>query len=173
MEGRPGLTVRCAELRTVGARFPERYIVGWPDGEAAIPIRSCASEKLGLVLVTLDGVVTESDFERDLLPLFELPEYGLKPRALVDCTRATEAHGSSHALWRAARAARLHVDPKLGDCSGKVAIVAPTPEFFGLGRMYELLRRESKVEVRVFREMAEAEAWLGLPEGYAGNPDLA
>ena len=50
--------------------------------------------------------------------------------------------------------------------SSKFAIVAPSDAAFGLGRMYEAYRRlehRSKKQVGVFRSMADARAFLGLP----------
>jgi hypothetical protein len=49
--------------------------------------------------------------------------------------------------------------------STKFAIVAPSDEAFGLGRMYEAYRRledRSLKQVGVFRSMDEARAFLGL-----------
>ena len=50
----------------------------------------------------------------------------------------------------------------------KVAIVAESDVAFGMARMYQSIRASGGApsEHRVFREMAEARAWLGLgPEG--------
>jgi len=60
------------------------------------------------------------------------------------------------------------VDPHRRQPDSRLAIVAGGDEFFGLGRMYELLRGDSKVEVHVFRQLDEAERWLDLPAGYGG-----
>jgi hypothetical protein len=60
------------------------------------------------------------------------------------------------------------VDPRVGE--SRLAIVAPRDELFGLGRMYEFLRGDSPVDVRVFRERKEAELWLGLSKDPA-EPD--
>ncbi len=48
--------------------------------------------------------------------------------------------------------------------AAKIAIVAPNDFTYGLARMYETFRHlneRSKREVRVFRSMQDALAWLG------------
>ena len=55
----------------------------------------------------------------------------------------------------------------------KVAIVAESDVAFGMARMYQSIRASGGApsEHRVFREMAEARAWLGLePEGDREGP---
>ena len=49
----------------------------------------------------------------------------------------------------------------------KLAIVAERDELLGLARMYELLRGDSPVKVRVFRDRDEAEVWPGLAKDAA------
>jgi len=44
--------------------------------------------------------------------------------------------------------------------SWRVAVVAPQDVVFGLARMYGLFREDSPELVRVFRDLASAEAWL-------------
>jgi hypothetical protein len=44
---------------------------------------------------------------------------------------------------------------------GVCAIVAPDDALFGMMRMFEVLASEHFVATRVFRELAEAEEWLG------------
>jgi hypothetical protein len=44
----------------------------------------------------------------------------------------------------------------------KIGIVASRDVEFGLARMVALLAGESLIEIQVFREQAEARAWLGI-----------
>ena len=44
--------------------------------------------------------------------------------------------------------------------SGKVAIVAPQDLTFGLFRMYEVHRKEERIQLSVFRSIKEAREWL-------------
>ena len=44
-----------------------------------------------------------------------------------------------------------------------IAFVADMDEVFGLSRMTQMLREDSPPEFQVFRDMAAARKWLGLP----------
>jgi len=44
--------------------------------------------------------------------------------------------------------------------SGKVAIVAPQDLTYGLFRMYEVHRKEERIQLSVFRSVQEARKWL-------------
>jgi hypothetical protein len=44
------------------------------------------------------------------------------------------------------------------------AVVADTDFGFGMARMFELLRGDEAGEIRVFRDLVEAERWLGLDQ---------
>lgn len=45
----------------------------------------------------------------------------------------------------------------------RLAIVAPSDLGYGLGRMYEMMRAGAPEEIGVFRDVAEALAWLASP----------
>jgi hypothetical protein len=51
---------------------------------------------------------------------------------------------------------------------GVCAIVAQRDALFGMMRMFEVIARKYFREIRAFREMGEAEAWLASQEG-TGN----
>ena len=55
--------------------------------------------------------------------------------------------------------------------AGRIAIVASDDFVFGMSRMYETLMDGSNVTARTFRDMADAEAWLGLASGDGGSKD--
>ena len=50
----------------------------------------------------------------------------------------------------------------------RIAIVASEDVVFGLGRMYQAFRGEETVQLEVFRDAADARAWLGVPENVPG-----
>ncbi len=129
-------------------------------------IQVLSSTQLGLAVVVLEGFVEGDEFAQSLMPLIGDPGLGLLPKALVDATRAEGTSVESALVHNAAHKARADVDPHLSDSDSRLAIVATRDEFFGLGRMYEMLRDESSMEVRVFRQLDEAERWLELPKGY-------
>jgi len=47
----------------------------------------------------------------------------------------------------------------------RIAIVAGSDLVYGMARMYEMLREGAVGEVRIFRDMEEAKAWLWLQGG--------
>ena len=130
-----------------------------------MPIRIRMSEQLGLVVVTLEGVVTEDEVRRQLTPLIEVPEVSLLPHLLLDATRAEGASGLTEVVHEGALKAIERIDSRI-DPGAKAAIAATRDEFFAYGRMYEQLRGDSPVAFHVFRSLREAEEWLELPEGY-------
>ena len=131
-----------------------------------MPIQIRASAELGFILIAFEGVVDLAEFGRRAAPLSERAEFALLPLAMVDTTRAEQASGPSEIIRALAGQVAANVDTEIGP-GAKLALVAPQDELFGLGRMYQMLRDSSPVEVRVFRERSEAEEWLGLPADYA------
>ena len=130
-----------------------------------MPIHIRAAAELGLFLIAFEGVVDLEEFKRRVAPLAERPELALMPLALLDMTAAEKAVGPSEIVRALAGRAAENVDPSIA-AGAKMALVADSDEFFGLGRMYEMLRDPSPVEVRVFRDRGDAEEWLGLPADY-------
>jgi hypothetical protein len=49
------------------------------------------------------------------------------------------------------------------EAGAKRALVAPTDVGFGLARMFQTLHEAAPEELRVFRTLDDAKAWLGLP----------
>jgi len=130
-----------------------------------VSIRVRAGKSLGLIVLVFEGVVTEEEFERQLGPLIDSPEYTLTPMMLVDMIGAIRGEPSTEFIRRYARRIARNVDDEIQG-PAKMAFAAVRDEFFGLGRMYEMLRAESPVEFAVFRSRDEAEQWLGLPIDY-------
>ena len=81
---------------------------------------------------------------------------------LLDLRDVVAADFSAHLVRAAASRVKDRVDPRLE--SGKFAIIAKRDFLFGMARMYQILRDESPVEVRVFRDRGEAELWLGIAD---------
>lgn len=129
-----------------------------------MPIRVRASSELGLVTVDFEGVVTTDEFEQ-LLPLLDDPVYNQMSMTIVDTTAAVRSDAPSSVIYDAASRAAENVDRHIG-AGARLALVAENPEFFGLGRMYQILRDPSPVEVSIFGTADEAERWLGLPADY-------
>jgi len=133
-----------------------------------MPIRVRTSSQLGLVAVIFEGVVTADEVQRELTPLLDDPRYALLPLALFDVTGATRFEGSTDVLRDGARRAAVAIDT-LVQPGARTAIAASRDEFFGFGRMYEMLRDGSPGEFHVFRSLEEAEKWLGLASDWAST----
>lgn len=129
----------------------------------AVHIR--ASKDLDLSVVILSGVVAQEEFDSTVVPRMDQPDFIVMSRTLIDATEAETSDASGDAVRGYARQAAKNVDSTVHH-SSKVAIAAPNDEFYGFGRMYQMLREGSPVEVRVFRSRNEAEQWLDLPGGY-------
>jgi hypothetical protein len=126
-----------------------------------MPSRVNIDETRGLVEIVLTGKVTESEV-RELVARHIREPQATFPLGLWDLLDTTSIELPSSVIRDVANRAARHVDPRLDQ--GKLAILAGDEEIFGLGRMYEILRSDSPVEVRVFRRRDEAELWLGLAE---------
>ena len=78
---------------------------------------------------------------------------------LVDLRGAEEGNVNSHTLQQIAD---LFTRGDKSPEQSRVAIVAERDIAYGLSRMYQAFRSDSPLDLRVFREMNEARAWLGL-----------
>jgi hypothetical protein len=78
---------------------------------------------------------------------------------LIDLRRVEEADVQSHTLRRIAE---LFGGADRNPERSRVALVASDDVSYGLSRMYQAFRSRSPLDLRVFRDMGEARAWLGL-----------
>jgi hypothetical protein len=114
-----------------------------------------------LLVVVFDGSVTDEDLLKYARHALENPDVPSGHDELIDL-RAVQDGGqiSSHALRRVADMfTRTDETPE----RTRVALVASSDVSYGLSRMYQAFRSDSPLDLRVFREMGEARAWLGLP----------
>jgi hypothetical protein len=126
-----------------------------------MPIDAKIDEERGLVEIVVAGEVTESELS-GAFDRYISESWSALPLGLLDLRDAVAADISTPLVHKAASRAEERVDPRLE--SGKFAIIAPRDFLFGMARMYQILRDESPVEVRVFRDRGEAELWLGITD---------
>lgn len=124
-------------------------------------IEAKVDERRGLVEVVLAGEVTESELSAAFDRYFS-ESWSALPLGLLDLRDLAATDVSAALIHKAASRAQNDVDPRLD--SGRFAIIAPRDFLFGMARMYEILRSDSPVEVRVFRDRPEAVQWLGIAE---------
>ncbi|NNL65915.1 MAG: hypothetical protein HKP30_06720 [Myxococcales bacterium] len=131
-----------------------------------MPIHFSIDEAAACVHAQVTGPLQEADPIHFIETLLDHPAYrpGLSVR--VDCDALSVRDFTSVAVGRlAAFTRKVQGRFKLS----RVAVVARQPVVFGLVRMYEMLR-EPPHEFRVFREHAEADAWLEERASEAPGP---
>jgi hypothetical protein len=121
----------------------------------------------GVLVVTLRGDVTDQDLLDLARKASRDPEIEPGQHELVDC-REVEAISASTQCLR--RVAEIYAESDRADDEVQVAIVAPRDAAYGVARMYQAFRTGSPVDIQVFREMEQAEAWLGLAPGGEASP---
>ena len=126
-----------------------------------MPITYQIDETAGRVTLQFSETVTDADLMATFHRLYHDPRHRVGMGELTDCREVGRVEITSEGLQRLAEATGGMLDgPAM---AWKVAVVVPPDSdlLFGLSRMYELLREGSPEHVRVFRDMAEAERWLG------------
>lgn len=123
-----------------------------------LPIRFEPALLKNLLVVTFQGVVNETDLLSAYKARIEANEYHLFPNILVDLrsVESTDVTGDS-----IRRLVQLLSSPSEKGLKARVAIVAPESYLFGMARMYEIMNSTSE-NIRVFRQINEAEEWLGV-----------
>lgn len=116
---------------------------------------------LRTVFTTPFGVVTDRDAREHVEDLRNHPDFEADFNQLFDARGVTSVELSGACL-REIAAMRLFGEGSLR------ALVVTAEVAFGLARMFEMLRGDAPDEVRVFRDIDEARAWLGLPPRLAG-----
>ncbi|HKJ25804.1 MAG TPA: STAS/SEC14 domain-containing protein [Myxococcota bacterium] len=114
-----------------------------------------------LLLVTFDGTLSDEDLLEYARHALESADVSAGHDELIDL-RGLEDGGeiSTRALRRIAD---MFTRSDTAPDRSRVAMVATTDVHYGLSRMYQAFRSDSPLDLRVFRDMGEARAWLGLP----------
>jgi hypothetical protein len=105
------------------------------------------------------GVVTDADILRLAREAAEDPTLGPNTREIVDLREVDRADVTQEGIRAAAEADRAHPEKFSGS---RTAIVAEKDAHYGLARMYANLMTAmgAPTQVRVFRTIEEARAWL-------------
>ena len=105
------------------------------------------------------GTVDDTELLGTYNALISSPGYDASLNDLVDLRAVEKLDVTGDALRELARAFALVVDRRR--YRTRRAIVAPMDHVYGMARMYEILRSDAPEEIRVFRDMEAARAWLG------------
>jgi hypothetical protein len=120
-------------------------------------IRIELEEESGLRVIRAEGILEDEALYRALTAFWQAPDYDPGRDELVDASGVTRADLSTDCIRRlAALALAVHPDGP----PSKIAIVAPTDLLFGTARMYEAFVDAGERQVRAFRSVGEARAWL-------------
>jgi len=125
-----------------------------------MPIRMIIDKTTGLIRTTASGRVTGEDLVAYYHRLRSHPDFRSNLSEIFDLTDVTAAEVGADDVRRLSSVTEEFTHRGV---TVKVAIVAPRDLEFGLSRMYEMLQSQSKNDVRVFRDRAEAEAWIFAP----------
>jgi len=126
-----------------------------------MPVHDRFDAEANLLIVTFEGTLGDEDLLQYVRHALERSEVPPGRNELIDLSRVEAgAEISSQVVRRVAD--RFNRADRAREGS-RVAIIATTDVHYGLSRMYQAFRSEAPVDLRVFRTMDEARAWLGLP----------
>jgi hypothetical protein len=126
-----------------------------------MPIEYRIDHERRLVIAEGSGTMTDEDvfgYQRNVWSRPEIAGYD----ELIDMRRVEQIALPSNERMQELAGLSAGMDPR--SSSSRFAIVAPTDLAYGLGRMYEAYRgldNRSTKQVKVFRSMDEALAFLG------------
>ena len=116
----------------------------------------------GISRIQVFGHVTWDDFRDALTTMIEHPDFHAGMNALWDIRAADLSQSNSEDLLRFGELVIEHTAARDG---ARGALAIPGEEDHGLSKIFDTLREvELPVHVRVFRDLAEATAWLA-PSG--------
>lgn len=113
-------------------------------------------------IATLQGMIDPGELISAYRHLLDDSGYDPALNNLIDLRGIIRAKIGPATLWE------LHRLYRLIDAHGirsRTAIVASIDYLFGIARMYQAIRQDGPEEIQVFREMSDAERWLGIGDG--------
>ncbi len=113
-------------------------------------------KEAGVVYSSASGIATDEEFLSHQRLLSRDPDFRPHFRQLLDGREITELRVTPAGI-------RALIAGNPWGKGAKRALVAADDTAFGLARMFELGRPNPQDEFRVFRTIAEAREWLGLP----------
>ncbi len=114
------------------------------------------------------GVVTEVELSRLWRAIGRDPRMKIGCDELHDYTAVTKVEASTDFLRDFTVSFRRYDEGGANE-GARIAFVAAADEIFGLSRMTQIIREDSPPEIRVFRDVAAAREWLGLPVEEEGS----
>ncbi len=122
-----------------------------------MPISFYFDPELNLVTVIAEGIITDDDLGEYRKKLTNDPRFNPGIKILSD-HRSVEKHALSvDGIYKNMKENGL-LEAKLKDC--RQAIVTNSDLHFGMTRMYQAMMSDIFPNIKVFRDMDEAKAWL-------------
>jgi hypothetical protein len=125
-----------------------------------MPITYRIDTDQGLILTAATGVLTDEELLKHKRALAADPDFSPGMRQLSDVRGVERLEVTPEGVRLMVALDRDQAD-QLGDW--RLAIVTTADFVFGTARMYQSMTDEEQNRVQVFRDMAEARSWLGLP----------
>jgi hypothetical protein len=138
---------------TTEGAYEERFAC---VGLLRMPLEYRIEIALRTLFTTAFGALTDEDVHRHVEDLRNEPDFRPDFNQLFDGRDVTRLELSG-ACVREIATARMFGEGSLR------AIVVGMDLGFGMARMFELLRDDAPEQIRVFRNIDDARAWLGLP----------
>jgi hypothetical protein len=120
-----------------------------------VPVSYRIDRERRIVFTEASGVLTDSDVLGFEQKLQDDPEFEPDFRQLADCRAIDEVGVTREGVEEASSRSPF-------SRGSRRALVVGSDVAFGMARMFENLRHETRDEIRVFREAEEARRWLGL-----------
>jgi hypothetical protein len=121
-----------------------------------MPLEYRIDVSLRTLFTRVFGVLTDADARRHVEDLRNHPDFESDFNQLFDAREASRVELSG-ACVREIAAERFFGEGSLR------AFVVGTDIAFGMARMFEMLRDDAPEQIRVFRNIDDARAWLGPP----------
>ena len=120
-----------------------------------MPVRISTDVARNLVRVKVTGDLSDDTLLEMYRALRQNPDHRPEFNLMIDLSAAKGDRVTSEGVHR------LVEQPLVFSKTSRRAVVVPSDLGFGVARMYELLRDESGGGFRIYRDVVEAEAWLG------------
>jgi hypothetical protein len=111
----------------------------------------------GILLTSFLGDVTPDDVRSYRAAVRADPAAGPGLLALVDCRKASKLFSTADLKTLAAEAVDVYAHTRVRQ---RCAVVVASDVAFGLARMYEMLLKDTPIDLEFFRDAEEAMSWL-------------
>jgi len=124
-----------------------------------MPIEHAFDPERRILSVRMFGEVSDEDVLRYAE---EITSNALEDPVHDELIDVTEVHAPIVSTATLRRVAEMFRGSERQPESVKIAFVATSDAAYGIARMYQAFRSDSAATLRVFRDVEEARAWLGL-----------